>query len=88
MGRPEQSDASKPRKNRPSTRLRVTMSNGEVIERSHTILFYSKSTQRIWHPVYTAHDPAYVKRQYFHTTHIFITLTDLKNYLDITNQRG
>lgn len=30
---PEQPDTSKPRKNRPSTRLRVTMSDGEVIER-------------------------------------------------------
>ena len=30
--RPEQPDTSKQRKNRPSTRLRVTMSNGEVIE--------------------------------------------------------
>ena len=32
---PEQSDTSERRKNRPATRLRVTMANGEVIERQH-----------------------------------------------------
>ncbi len=32
---PEQPDIPKPRKNRPSTRLRITMSDGEVIERPH-----------------------------------------------------
>ena len=41
--------------------------DGKQYGRVHdTILFYSKSNQRIWNPVYTAHDPAYVKRAYRH----------------------
>ncbi len=41
--------------------------DGKQYGRVHdTILFYSKSSQTVWHPVYTAHDPAYVKRAYRH----------------------
>ena len=39
--------------------------DGKQYGRVHdTILFYSKSSKRVWNPVYTAHDPEYVKRQY------------------------
>ena len=41
--------------------------DGKQYGRVHdTILFYSKSRQTVWNPVYTAHDPAYVKRAYRH----------------------
>ena len=41
--------------------------DGKQYGRVHdTILFYSKSNQRIWNPVYTAHDPEYVKKFYRH----------------------
>ena len=39
--------------------------DGKQYGRIHdTILFYSKSSQRIWNPVYTSHDPEYVKKNY------------------------
>ena len=31
-----------------------------------TLLFYSKSSKRVWNPVYMDHDPEYVKRAYRH----------------------
>ena len=41
--------------------------DGKQYGRIHdTILFYSKSSQRVWNPVYTAHDPEYVKKFYRH----------------------
>ena len=41
--------------------------DGKQYGRVHdTILFYTKSSQRIWNPVYIAHDPEYVKRAYRH----------------------
>ena len=44
--RPEQPDTSKPRKKRPSTRLRVTMSDGEVIERPHAKATFIEMIER------------------------------------------
>ena len=39
--------------------------DGKQYGRVHdTILFYSKSSQRVWNPVYTTHDPAYIKLKY------------------------
>ncbi len=44
-----------------------THSLGKLFGRVHdTILFYSKSSQRIWNDVYTEHDPEYVQRTYRH----------------------
>ena len=44
-----------------------THSLGKLFGRVHdTILFYSKSSQRVWNNVYTEHDPEYVKRIYRH----------------------
>ena len=41
--------------------------DGKQYGRVHdTILFYSKSNKRVWNPVYTAHDPEYIKRAYRH----------------------
>ena len=41
--------------------------DGKQYGRIHdTILFYSKSSKRVWNPVYTAHDPEYVKKFYRH----------------------
>ena len=41
--------------------------DGKQYGRIHdTILFYNKSSQRVWNPVYTAHDPEYVKKFYRH----------------------
>lgn len=42
----EQPDPSKPRKRRPSTRLRVIMSNGEVIERPHAKATFIEMIER------------------------------------------
>ena len=40
---------------------------GKQFGRVHdTILFYSKSRQKIWNDVYTEHDPEYVKKTYRH----------------------
>ena len=40
---------------------------GKQFGRVHdTILFYSKSSQRIWNDVYTEHDPEYIQRTYRH----------------------
>ena len=45
--------------------------DGKQYGRVHdTILFYSKSNQRIWNPVYTAHNPEYVKKFYRHQDEI------------------
>ena len=42
-------------------------SDGKQYGRVHdTILFYSKSNKNVWNPVYTEHDPEYVKRAYRH----------------------
>lgn len=39
--------------------------DGKQYGRVHdTILFYSKSSKTVWNPVYTEHDPEYVKRKY------------------------
>ncbi len=43
---PVPTDAPKPRKNRPSTRLRVTMSDGEVIERRHAKATFIEMIER------------------------------------------
>ena len=41
--------------------------DGKQYGRVHdTILFYSKSSKTIWNPVYTAHDPEYVRKFYRH----------------------
>ena len=41
--------------------------DGNQYGRVHdTILFYSKSSKTVWNPVYTAHDPDYVKKFYRH----------------------
>ena len=41
--------------------------DGKQYGRVHdTILFYSKSSQRVWNPVYTEHDPEYIKKFYRH----------------------
>ena len=41
--------------------------SGKQYGRVHdTILFYSKSSQMVWNPVYMEHDPEYVKRTYRH----------------------
>ena len=41
--------------------------DGKQYGRVHdTILFYSKSKQTVWNPVYTAHNPEYVKKAYRH----------------------
>ena len=41
--------------------------DGKQYGRVHdTILFYSKSSRTVWNPVYTAHDPEYIKRAYRH----------------------
>ena len=41
--------------------------DGKQYGRVHdTILFYSKSNKTVWNPVYTAHDPEYVKKFYRH----------------------
>ena len=41
--------------------------DGKQYGRVHdTILFYSKSKRWVWNPVYTAHDPEYVKKFYRH----------------------
>ena len=41
--------------------------DGKQYGRVHdTILFYSKSNKRVWNPVYTEHNPEYVKRFYRH----------------------
>lgn len=40
---------------------------GKQFGRVHdTILFYSRSSQRVWNDVYTEHDPEYVQRTYRH----------------------
>ena len=42
-----------------------TRSLGKQFSRVHDIiLFYSKSSQKVWNDVYTEHDPEYVKRAY------------------------
>lgn len=43
---PIQPDTPKPRKNRPPTRLRVTMSDGDVIERSHAKATFIEMIER------------------------------------------
>ena len=41
--------------------------DGKQYGRVHdTILFYTKSNKRVWNPVYTEHDPEYIKRAYRH----------------------
>ena len=41
---------------------------GKQFGRVHdTILFYSKSSEKIWNDVYTEHDPEYVQRTYRHS---------------------
>ena len=41
--------------------------DGKQYGRIHdTILFYSRGKQTVWNPVYTSHDPQYVKRAYRH----------------------
>ena len=41
--------------------------DGKQYGRVHdTILFYSRGKQTVWNPVYTSHDPQYVKRAYRH----------------------
>ena len=41
---------------------------GKQFGRVHdTILFYSKSSQKVWNDVYTEHDPEYVERTYRHS---------------------
>ena len=41
--------------------------DGKQYGRVHdTILFYSKSNRTVWNPVYTAHDPEYIKKAYRH----------------------
>ena len=41
--------------------------DGKQYGRVHdTILFYSKSSQTVWHPVYTAHNPEYIEKFYRH----------------------
>ncbi len=41
--------------------------DGNQYGRVHdTILFYSKSKQTVWNPVYTEHDPEYIKKAYRH----------------------
>ena len=41
--------------------------DGKQYGRVHdTLLFYSKSSKAIWNPVYTAHDPEYIKKAYRH----------------------
>ena len=41
--------------------------DGKQYGRVHdTVLFYSKSKRWIWNPVYTAHDPEYIKKFYRH----------------------
>ncbi len=41
--------------------------DGKQYGRVHdTLLFYSKSSKRVWNPVYMDHDPEYVKRAYRH----------------------
>ena len=40
---------------------------GKLYGRVHdTILFYSKSRKTVWNPVYTAHDPEYIRKFYRH----------------------
>ncbi len=42
--------------------------DGKQFGRIHdTILFYSKGRQRVWNPVYTEHDPEYIKKFYRHS---------------------
>ena len=41
--------------------------DGKQYGRVHdTLLFYSKSSKRVWNPIYMDHDPEYVKRAYRH----------------------
>ena len=41
---------------------------GKQFGRVHdTILFYSRSSQRVWNDVYTEHDPEYIQRTYRHS---------------------
>ena len=41
--------------------------DGKQYGRIHdTILFYSKGNRTVWNPVYTEHDPEYVKKAYRH----------------------
>ena len=42
--------------------------DGKQYGRVHdTILFYSKSKRRVWNPIYTEHDPGYIKKFYRHS---------------------